>query len=135
MTDPRHNPKAWVDKAEEDLRAAKILLDSDSRVFGVCGFHCQQAAEKYLKAVLVNEGIEPPRIHDLARLLAIVAERTGTDVIGLVVGASWLSMLAVETRYPDGLPSVDVREKAERALAIAERIRHFCRKRLRDDAH
>jgi len=32
------------------------------------GFHCQQAVEKYLKAVLVASGLPAPFTHDLTRL-------------------------------------------------------------------
>ncbi|MDR0598605.1 MAG: HEPN domain-containing protein, partial [Treponema sp.] len=34
-------------------------------------FHCQQAAEKYLKGFLVFKGIEFPKTHDLAALLKL----------------------------------------------------------------
>jgi HEPN domain-containing protein len=31
-------------------------------------YHCQQASEKYLKAVIALQGIEPPYTHDLNEL-------------------------------------------------------------------
>ncbi len=40
-------------------------------LFETACYHCQQAAEKYLKAYLIYAEVEPPRIHDLTRLVAI----------------------------------------------------------------
>ena len=42
--------REWVRKAEADYRlAAKLAADKESFYDQLC-FHCQQAAEKYLKA-------------------------------------------------------------------------------------
>ena len=59
----------WVGKAEEDFEAACVLICLRKRPTpnAVC-FHCQQSAEKYLKAYLVREGIKFPRTHDLLEL-------------------------------------------------------------------
>ncbi len=62
----RRGVRAWVSKAEADFRAA--LRDSRVRMRrshdAVC-FHCQQAVEKYLKAVLANAAVRIPRTHNL----------------------------------------------------------------------
>jgi HEPN domain-containing protein len=44
--------RQWVDKAAQDLRAAESLLSVDPPLLYPSCFHSQQAAEKYLKAVL-----------------------------------------------------------------------------------
>ena len=63
---------AWVKKAEADyVRAAKLARFLPDDHDGRC-FSCQQAAEKYLKALLVELGLAVPRTHnldDLHRLL------------------------------------------------------------------
>jgi HEPN domain-containing protein len=43
----------WLVKAERDLMSAEILLDHEPLVLDTACFHCQQAAEKALKAFLV----------------------------------------------------------------------------------
>lgn len=43
---------AWLEKANQDLQSAKWLLGSPDALYNAVGFHCQQAAEKMLKAYL-----------------------------------------------------------------------------------
>ena len=70
------NPSAWaaewVEYAEHDFGTAKLLEREDPSLLEIIAFHCQQAAEKYLKAVIAQSGEEIPRIHDLASLSRIV---------------------------------------------------------------
>jgi HEPN domain-containing protein len=63
----------WIEKAEADYLAAvdlarrrKLLLHDM-----VC-FHCQQSAEKYLKARLEEGAVNFPKTHDLENLLALL---------------------------------------------------------------
>ncbi|MBI1833118.1 MAG: HEPN domain-containing protein [Planctomycetes bacterium] len=93
---------------------------------GVC-FHCQQAAEKYLKAYLQELGAHVPRTHDLVRLHALIAPHDGT-LKGLVRGFRFLSVFAVDFRYPDANATV---RQARAALRWAERIRREIRRRLK----
>jgi HEPN domain-containing protein len=59
----------WVRVAEADYEAALALAKPRKNFLyqSVC-FHCQQCAEKYLKAFLQKHGTEPPRIHSLLNL-------------------------------------------------------------------
>lgn len=43
----------WLAKAENDHRAAATLLANTDSLREIIAFHCQQAVEKYLKALLV----------------------------------------------------------------------------------
>ena len=60
----------WVDKAEGDYKSAVILnrTRKGTPYDSVC-YHCQQSAEKYLKAYLILQGAIPRRTHDLEVLL------------------------------------------------------------------
>jgi HEPN domain-containing protein len=59
--------KSWLKKAEKDLLTAKHELSfADAVTESIC-FHCQQAAEKYLKAYLVYLGIPFIKTHDKQR--------------------------------------------------------------------
>jgi HEPN domain-containing protein len=42
-------------------------------------FHTQQAAEKAIKALLINRHVEFPYIHDIAQLLTLL-ERAGQEI-------------------------------------------------------
>ena len=41
--------RAWLRRAQSDLRAAEIDLTAQPALSGDAAFHCQQAAEKALK--------------------------------------------------------------------------------------
>lgn len=63
----------WVQKAEHDFLAA---LDLGRRrkqpLHDMVCFHCQQTAEKYLKARLEEAAIHFPKTHDLESLLHLL---------------------------------------------------------------
>ena len=68
----------WVEKAEGDWNAARQLnrVRKDPSYDAVC-FHCQQIAEKYLKARLEEAGLAFARTHDLLGATSTsVASRT-----------------------------------------------------------
>lgn len=113
----------WVEYAEEDLILAKSALRrSKPLTIGSC-FHSQQCAEKYFKAILVLQGVEFPKTHDLLMLNTLCADAgifTGFDKEDL----GRLSGYAVHTRYPGSQPTP---EEAQEALEIAMNIRRFAR--------
>mgnify|MGYP002642513655 CR=1 FL=1 len=51
----------WVNKANLDLRSAEALLAQDYPLLYPSCFHSQQAAEKYIKALLTRWNIEAPQ--------------------------------------------------------------------------
>jgi HEPN domain-containing protein len=63
-------------------------------------FHCQQAAEKLLKAFLVVKGQEYPYTHDLFLLLEKILP-LNSEAGSLRDPLSILMPYAVEIRYPD----------------------------------
>src|SRR5205809_5434888 len=62
----------WVQKAEDDWIAANQLNQGSNRLYDQVGFHCQQSAEKYLKAILQELAHTIPRTHDLKILLDLL---------------------------------------------------------------
>jgi HEPN domain-containing protein len=68
--------KERVDKADEDFDSADLLLHAgEVPLSGPACFHCQQCAEKYLKAYLQEHGIEFERSHELIPLLLYAAPK------------------------------------------------------------
>jgi HEPN domain-containing protein len=110
--------RSWVTKAEGDLRSARLLLAADPPESDAAAFHCQQAAEKYLKACLVSLGTEPPRAHDLIMLLDLIALQD-ERFESLRDEAQPLSPLAVQVRCPFAEAT---EEEARQALRHAETI-------------
>jgi HEPN domain-containing protein len=67
-----NTPEGWGMLAERDITVADFLAANMRPVpTEIIAFHCQQAAEKYLKGALVIFGEEPPYIHDLDILCAL----------------------------------------------------------------
>lgn len=64
----------------------------------VC-FHCQQAAEKYLKCLLTCLDIQSPRTHDLKALVSLVPAEEGFSP--RVEDVVELNPYAVDVRYAD----------------------------------
>ena len=113
--------RAWLEKAEQDLQAADALLAQDPPLrFPGC-FHAQQAAEKYLKALLTDLAIDAPRTHDLGMLLKVVGRRERA-LADRLFGSVILNTYAVEARYPGDQPEPGP-EEASDALAWAHRVR------------
>jgi HEPN domain-containing protein len=48
------NPQSWLDIAEDDLASAQKLAAPPSPHWKTAVYHCQQAAEKAIKALLVQ---------------------------------------------------------------------------------
>lgn len=87
----------WLGKAEQDLAAARVLFGSGLEHYENVGFHAQQAAEKYIKAFLVRHQVEFTKIHDLARLRALVAQ-VDAELATALAPADVLTPYGVEFR-------------------------------------
>ncbi|MBI4209710.1 MAG: HEPN domain-containing protein [Deltaproteobacteria bacterium] len=117
----------WVKKAEEDLKACRILSQKElAEVTDVVCFHAQQCAEKYLKAFLNSKEQEAPKIHSLKILIELI-EPLDPEFRTLFEDASQLEEYAVEFRYPG---ETAIEEEARDALRRMVIIRDFIRKKL-----
>jgi HEPN domain-containing protein len=85
----------------------------------VC-FHCQQAAEKYLKCLLTLLAIQAPRTHDLKAIAALIPLELRFPV--RVEDLAELSPYAVDVRYADDWREPQLND-AKRALALASQVR------------
>ena len=103
--------REWLSFAEVDLLTARKLLD-DEHLARSTAFHCHQAVEKALKAVIEDCGVRIPKIHDLKKLMSVVEEKE----IRLQIDSEELDPLNsvyIDTRYPtdqglvpNGMPSL-----------------------------
>jgi HEPN domain-containing protein len=117
----------WIAKAEQDWQAALQLLANRPEVVpDVIAFHAQQSAEKYLKALLLQAGEDPPPIHSLGAVLDLVILHH-PEGEALREDAESLSPFAVRFRYPGYSLTVD---KAREAVERARRIRAAIRSQL-----
>jgi len=63
-------------------------------------YHCQQAAEKLVKAALVADAINPPRGHDIGALVDRL--RPDHPLHGVLSELEELTVYAIAYRYPSG---------------------------------
>jgi HEPN domain-containing protein len=112
----------WLLKADNDLRTAEFALSAAEPTTDTICFHCQQAAEKYLKMFLIRHGNEPVFTHNISVLVETCAV-LDPDFHSLA-DCDFLTAYAVTLRYPDDfyIPAV---EEAAVALAAAQRVRSF----------
>jgi HEPN domain-containing protein len=121
LSAPDHAAEArrWRSIAQEDLDAAIDMMRGD---FGTPRHACllaQQAAEKLMKAVLIEFQIEFPRTHDLDRLRLLLPPdlRSSIQSIDLAELSEW----AVESRYPGEWPELG-KQDAEQGVLTAQKI-------------
>jgi HEPN domain-containing protein len=91
----------WFDRAEKDLRAARLMLAAEPDLVENAAFHLQQAAEKLLKGLLVAKAERFRKVHRLGELAGRAAElfpSLAPDLEGLDPFTSWV----VAGRYDDG---------------------------------
>ena len=112
--------RAWLLKAEADLRAAHVSLEAQPPLHEHSAFNCQQAAEKALKGFLTWHDLPFRKTHDLA-LLGAACSKLDPSLEPACKRADDLSAYAWEFRYPrvgDELTSEQVVE----ALSIARSL-------------
>ncbi|MFO7956526.1 MAG: HEPN domain-containing protein [Candidatus Brocadiia bacterium] len=119
--------REWVVKAENDLRTAEYTLTMGERcpTDTVC-FHAQQCVEKYLKALLVAEGVDFARTHDIAELMAVSPEKVHPVLDE--AQQDRMTEYATVTRYPGAYGPIsmeEARDAVEVARRAAERIRRL----------
>jgi HEPN domain-containing protein len=112
--------RAWLTKVADDLRGAEIDLAATPPLLGDVVFHCQQAAEKALKAYLTWHDEPFRRTHDIEEIgdQCVAIDAT---LRPLVDRAPALSDYAWQFRYPGDEP-VPTLEEATEALALAREV-------------
>lgn len=89
--------RAWFRKGDSDFENAQLCFSAGKSLDTAC-FHCQQAAEKWIKAFLIARQIQFPFSHDLLRLLDVCGTAL-PDLQSLQKCAAQLNPYAVVLRY------------------------------------
>jgi HEPN domain-containing protein len=117
----------WVAKAENNYISALDLAQRQKyQVPDVICNQCQQCAEKYLKALLVQCGIDFPKVHDMNQLKNLVAQ-VEPEVQRFTSELKSLDPYGVDVKYP-GLPVSE--DEAKEAIKAMKAIRRFMRAKL-----
>jgi HEPN domain-containing protein len=113
------NPKrvdALLEMANEDLAGARVLLATSTRL---ARYHVQQGAEKAVKALLEDRGLNPGREHRFESLAAMLPSEDRWR--GRIQSLDTLSPAATSHRYPttEGrIMKPPEREAVEREIAF-----------------
>ena len=122
--------RAWLTKADHDLRAAERLLADPDPLPDVAVYHCQQAAEKALKGFLTLHDASFGKTHALVALVTGAAEMDAS-FLELLPDAEYLTPFSWRFRYPGELLQPEPKE-ADEALQLARRVLSFVLARLDD---
>ena len=89
----------WLQLADEDLYAAKLLNEATRKPNEIICYHCAQATEKYLKAYLTYQNIIPKKTHDLVFLISLCIEKDN-EFQNIKIQCEFLNRFANDIRYP-----------------------------------
>lgn len=109
----------WISLACGELAYAQKSLELGEQFNDKICFHCQQAAEKALKALLIALEVRPPKTHDIRALVALIS-KDFPDMLDTLTPVVDLTDYAVEIRYPDEWYVPDAAE-TERAIELAHK--------------
>ena len=121
--------REWIAKAESDLKSAAHLIKmKDCPTDAVC-FHAQPCVEKCIKALLVAQGSEFRKTHDVGELVVLLPPRLRPRLDEKEQDK--LTEYATVTRYPGNYEPISLGE-AKQAVRIARRVRREIGKMLQD---
>jgi len=100
MTPATEEALRFIQLADDDAAAFRGLLKLPEVKFRLACFHAQQAIEKLLKAVLIVNGIEFQRTHDLHTLATLLLQN-GISPPYTPEELARLNPFAVTFRYDD----------------------------------
>ena len=113
----------WIEFAKNDLLVARDLQLQKGYVYRAVLTHCQQSAEKYLKAFLLMFLTGLHKTHDLV-FLNKKCNEFDSSFGSWNESLAWLSAIYIESRYPDDFEDID-KEDAMKALEIANGFEEF----------
>ncbi|WP_461256701.1 HEPN domain-containing protein [Treponema sp. R80B11-R83G3] len=127
MAKQTNTPEDWRLLAERDINVADHLSNTMAPIpTEIIAFHCQQAAEKYLKGALVILGEEPPYIHDLKELCKL-AQKHRSSFVSISSLCTIITHFSIQPRYDIG---ISLSEDDMRVVLVhTKTIRDFLKKK------
>ena len=86
----------WLNAGDDDLRAVRKLLD-DEYLYHIAAFHCQQAIEKYFKAIIEECNLEFIKTHNLGNLSGQIIDIVNMSIDHEIIEK--LDSLYIDARY------------------------------------
>ena len=129
----RNEIRQWLIKSQHDLGSARRLMEGEEPYLDTAVYHCQQAAEKAIKAYLTYRDIIFERTHNLVALLAFCTPSEPT-FSQWEEAAEMLTPYATEFRYPGDILNPEM-EEAEQALTSADAFVNFVIQSMPDEVN
>ena len=118
----REQASFLLQKAHHDEVLVQEVLNAEHVADEIVGFHCQQALEKLLKALLSLRGVRYRKTHDLRELMDLLndaGELLPSDLQDIDVLSPYASLFRYEAMPPSA--SLDRRQ----ALDMVQRLRKW----------
>lgn len=119
----------WLNFAKEDLDTAKALLNGDLLFNRSICYHCQQSAEKDLKAYIIYLDLPLNKTHNLIKLVDQISE-LDKEITHLQQAVEVLTDYIVTTRYPDDSDLI-ADEESKLAFKESEKINNYIRSKIK----
>lgn len=108
----------YLDKARNNYRLACDIIKTyiDEGMLNLAGYHLQQSVELALKHVLMMNGIDFPKVHDISQLIQILQENELEEYVNDYIDehSEMFTMWESKTRY---ILSYSIeRRKVEKAI-------------------
>ena len=127
---PPPEAQVWMVKAWRDLETARRAVNTEPPFYDIAAYHCQQAAEKAVKAFLVHHAKPHERTHDIEVLIALAGE-VDPSFSELNEAADALTPYATRFRYPNATFAVEpLPVECNEALQHAQTVYDFVLSRL-----
>ena len=118
----------WLNFAKEDLDTAKTLLNSEYLFNRSICYHCQQSAEKDLKAYIIYLDLPLNKTHNLIKLVDQISE-LDKEIIHLQKAVEVLTDYIVTARYPDDSELI-TDEESKLAFKESEKINNYIKTKI-----
>jgi len=123
----REQAMMLLEKACHDQTLVEKNAGDEEIADDMIGFHCQQAVEKLLKALLSALGVRFRRTHDLLEMMDLLAD-SGRPVPADLQELETLTPYAVLLRYDAPVPDLSL--DRQKALDIVHRVRAWVEPQL-----
>lgn len=125
----QHQALIWLAYADNDLRAAHVVIEVKNPLIGIALYHVEQAVEKALKAYLIACDVSFALTHDLKPLLSSCSA-IDSDFEQFSNDAKEISPYATKSRYPNKSYTPPSKDEVEELIARAHTIVEFVHARI-----
>jgi len=122
MSNRNPDPVVWMRLARDDMATVTLLMTEQRKRIEVILYHCQQTAEKSLKAYLIDKNVWIGNTHDLILLLKECASMSPSFALKRMINhCAFLNRITPSVRYADLSVSFDS-SHVPRAINSAKRV-------------